>query len=189
MYYVVQVKPRGESKYMTIANDRLIRFEVSLFWPRRRLRIRRHGYWKNTLAAIFPGYIFVEAESLSPELYWICKRIPGFSRFLRSNADIMPLPPRDKKLLQHFLSFGQIVDKSLVYFDENKRIQIVAGPLKGLEGLIVKVNRRKGRAKIRLDLYEESFFIDFGFEDLGHASTEGNPTRSGTIQSGTTQKK
>ena len=41
---------------------------------------------------------------------------------------------------------------------------MLAGPLKGLEGYIQKVDRRKGRARVKLDLYQESFHIDFGFE-------------------------
>ena len=38
--------------------------------------------------------------------------------------------------------------------------------MKGLEGRIIKVDRRKKRAKIKLSLYEESFRVDFGFEIL-----------------------
>ncbi|MCX7031488.1 MAG: KOW motif-containing protein, partial [Spirochaetes bacterium] len=57
-------------------------------------------------------------------------------------------------------------DKSVVTFDENRRIRVVSGPLQGLEGSIVKVDRRKGRAKVRLDIYADAFEIDFGFEIL-----------------------
>jgi transcriptional antiterminator NusG len=38
-----------------------------------------------------------------------------------------------------------------------------------MEGLIVKVDRRKGRARVRLELYENSFLIDFGFDALEQA--------------------
>ena len=31
---------------------------------------------------------------------------------------------------------------------------------------IVRVDRRKGRARVRLELYENSFLIDFGFEAI-----------------------
>jgi transcriptional antiterminator NusG len=37
----------------------------------------------------------------------------------------------------------------------------------GLEGKIVKVDKRKGRAKIKLDLYNDSFAIDLAFEVIG----------------------
>jgi transcription termination/antitermination protein NusG len=44
---------------------------------------------------------------------------------------------------------------------------VINGPLKGLEGKIVKVDKRKGRAKVKLDLYDESFLVDLSFELLG----------------------
>ena len=32
--------------------------------------------------------------------------------------------------------------------------------------MIVRVDRRKGRARVRLEMYEDSFEVDFGFEAL-----------------------
>jgi transcriptional antiterminator NusG len=56
-----------------------------------------------------------------------------------------------------------------VYFNDNSRIVVIEGPLMGLEGRIVKVDRRKGRAKVSLDLYNDSFTIDLAFEVIGSA--------------------
>jgi transcriptional antiterminator NusG len=64
------------------------------------------------------------------------------------------------------MSFGKVADISKVRFDEDDRIVVVEGPLKDLEGLIVKVDIRKRRAKIRLDMCENSFLVDLGFEIL-----------------------
>jgi transcription termination/antitermination protein NusG len=38
--------------------------------------------------------------------------------------------------------------------------------LMGLEGCIIKVNRRKRRAKIRLDMNDSPILFDLGFEIL-----------------------
>ena len=68
----------------------------------------------------------------------------------------------------HFIKkIGPVAGKSKVYFDENSRIVVTEGPLMGLEGKIVKVDKRKGRAKIKLDLYDDSFAIDLAFEVIG----------------------
>jgi transcriptional antiterminator NusG len=61
---------------------------------------------------------------------------------------------------------GPLAGKSKVVFDENSRIVVIEGPLSGLEGKIIKVDKRKGRAKIKLDLYDDSFSIDLAFEVL-----------------------
>ncbi len=70
----------------------------------------------------------------------------------------------DREIIRHFFIFGEIVGKSKAYFDENNRIKIISGPLEGLEGSIIKVDRRKKRAKIRLDLYEDSLYVNLDFE-------------------------
>ena len=74
--------------------------------------------------------------------------------------------------MAHFVRFGEVIGKSTVTFDENSRIQVKDGPLAGLEGRIVKVDRRKQRAKVRLDLYKDSFLVDFGFELLAPRASE-----------------
>ena len=165
-YYVIHVKTRSEKDFLERAEFVFDDAEIRFVWLRRSLRIRRRGDWVETLAPIFPGYLFVEAQEISSELFLKIKPIPGFFRFLQSNENIESLSEGDKKLLQYFLSFGQVVEKSIVYFDEGKRIRVMSGPLKELEGKIVKVDRRKGRAKVKLDMFENSFLIDFGFEAL-----------------------
>ena len=165
-FYVIQVKTRGEEKYKQRAESVLKGIEARLLWPRRNLRIRRRGQWIDTVAPIFPSYVFLETEEVTPYLYNSFRKIPGFYRFLQSNKNITPLSNEDKEILMHFLGFGEVVDKSFVIFDENKKIKVVSGPLTTLEGLIVKVDRRKGRAKVKLDFYKNSYLIDFGFEAL-----------------------
>ena len=165
-YFVIHIKTRSEKEFLERVELVFNEGEAAFFWLRRSLRIRRRGDWIETLAPIFPGYLFMEAQEISPELFLKIKPVPGFYRFLQSNESIEPLNESDQKLLLHFLSFGQIVEKSTVYFDEGSRIRVLSGPLKELEGKIVKVDRRKGRAKIKLDMFENSFLIDFGFEAL-----------------------
>ena len=145
---------------------------LQFIWPRRKLTIRRQGKLREELAPIFPGYLFIEAESIPPDVYWTLRKTNGFFRFLKSNQQIEPLDGMDRELLLHFLSYGEIVEKSEVYFDENQRIRVVSGPMKGLEGQVVKVDRRKKRAKIKLTMYKQSFPIDFGFELLEKAEKQ-----------------
>jgi transcription termination/antitermination protein NusG len=168
-YYALQVWTGNEEQYLAGARRSVEGTETRLLWPRRSLRIRRAGKWQESLAPIFSSYIFLQAPDIGPETYTALKRQPGFVRFLLSNDNIMSLDKKDEDLLSHFLSFGEIVQKSTAYFDENRRIRVVAGPLKDLEGLIVRVDRRKGRARVRLQMYENSFEVDFGFEALAAA--------------------
>ncbi len=170
-FYVIQVETGSEPEYLSMAREASSDEDIRIYWPRRKLTIRRRGRSVESLAPLFPGYLFIEAEEISIDVYWKLRRTPGFFRFLESNTNILPLERPDQEILVHFLSFGEVVAKSKVFFDENSRIRVVSGPMEGLEGLIVKVDKRKGRAKVRLDLYRESFLIDLGFDIM----TPGSP--------------
>jgi len=174
-FFVIQVRTGKEQDFLKQADQVLRAPEQRLYWPRRALRIRRQGVWKDSVAAIFPGYLFLQSESIPPDLYWALRRISGFLRYLKDNRHIEALNDQDREILLHFLNYGEIVQRSSVYFDENNRIRVVSGPLRGMEGRIVKVDRRKGRARIRLELYEDSFMIDFGFDSIEQAPDNPRP--------------
>lgn len=166
-FYVLQTLTGDEQRFISLAQENLQRQQrtaVRLWWPRRRLTIRRRGRRVSSLAPLFPGYVVTEAAGIDQDLLRLFRRTSGFVRFLRDNTDIRPLEGPDLELVRHFLSFGEVIDRSRVSFDVNNRIVVQEGPLKGLEGRIVKVDRRKGRAKVKLDMYENSFTIDLGFE-------------------------
>lgn len=180
-YYVLQVETGVEERFITLTerNPELHSPEGPPFrfwWPRRHLTIRRRGKVQKSLAPLFPGYLILEAESFPSVLFSSIRRTSGFIRFLRSNTDITPLEGRQKEILRHLLRLGEIVEQSKVTFDVNNRIQVTEGPLKGMEGQIVKINRRKGRAKVRLDLYENSFLVDLGFETMESTSNKKGKT-------------
>jgi len=174
--YVLSVQPGREEKFLAMARNEISTESAQFHWPRRKLTIRKSGKRIETLAPVFPGYIFLETVAITDSLFVTIKRLPGFYRFLESNDRIRALSGDDLELVTHFVRFGDVIGKSKVTFDENSRIEVKEGPLSGLEGRIVKVDRRKQRAKVRLDLYQESFLVDFGFELL--APTGSSPKTS-----------
>ena len=171
-YFAVQVKTKMEEKFIQMVNMQNPGIPMRLYFPQRHLDIRKGGKIMPSKLAIFPGYVFLELdEDEDIEQYVRTFRSTGrFFRFLKSNNDILPLQNRDLELILHFIkTVGPVAGKSKVYFDENSRIVVLAGPLSGLEGKIVKVDRRKRRAKVKLDLYNDFFFIDLSFEVIEKA--------------------
>jgi transcriptional antiterminator NusG len=168
-YYAIQVKTRGEEKFMRLFKALHPEVHLPMHFPRRRIDIRRRGIMRQSTSAIFPGYIFIEAEAEQIIAHqWDFRRTDGFYRFLKSNSNISPLADRDLELVLHFINrAGPIAGISKVYFNENARIVVIDGPMMGLEGKIIKVDKRKKRAKIKLDLYDDSFAIDLAFEVIG----------------------
>ena len=183
-YYAVQVKSRCEDEYVRRLRSDPSLVQVVVLVPKRTVILRKGGIKRRGTAPVFPGYIFLGMDSaVSPELRWLLRKTPDFYRFLPSNQEPVPLGGRDLDLLTHFISFGERADTSKVAFDENDRIVVMEGPLKGLEGLIVKVDRRKGRAKVRLDMCRNSFLIDLAFsvvDRAGKGQTEPHGESRGT---------
>ena len=165
-YYAIQVKTRGEEKFMRLFKSLHPEVELPMYFPRRRINIRRGGVMRPITSAVFPGYIFIEAENEDILAHqWAYRRTDGFYRFLRSNQDICPLLDRDLELVLHFIKrAGPVAGVSRVYFNEKSRIVVMEGPLAGLEGRIIKVDKRKKRAKVKLSLYDNAYAIDLAFE-------------------------
>lgn len=170
-YYAIQVRTRAEEKFIRLYAARNPGSAASLHFLRRRLPIRHAGKTTDQLEPVFPGYVFLQVESsLDPVTYRAVRGTDGFFRFLNKEETLVrPLDGKDLKTVLHFLRFGPIAEKSKVSFDDNDRIVVHEGIMKGLEGQIVKVDRRKGRAKVKLDLYEDSFTVDLAFEVIGRA--------------------
>jgi transcriptional antiterminator NusG len=166
-YYTIQVKTRNENTFIKLFKALNPGAGIEIYFLERKLNERKNGIVKSILSPIFPGYLFIEVdEDETIERYhWQLRKTDGFYRFLKSNQDIVPLAGKDLETVLHFLKkTGTVAGISRVHFDENSRIVIDEGPLKGLEGKIIKVDKRKGRAKIKLDIYGDSFAIDLAFE-------------------------
>ncbi len=174
-YYVVQVRTGKELSFVNEdeQNNKQLQKKYSIIFPQRVLNIRKGGVFTKKQSPVFPGYVFIATEEFSNDLYTSMKKLHNFYRFLPSNEEPRSLQGRDLDILKHFISFGNVADFSVATFDENDRIVIVEGPLKGLEGYITKVNKRKGRATVCLDMYQDSFRIDLGFTMLDPTGKKG----------------
>jgi transcriptional antiterminator NusG len=179
LYYAIQVRTSEEDDFIRRASASPTPPHGRFFSPKRLVPQYRKGKKTKRLLPVFPGYVFFETETLEHADRWVIRRTEGFFRFLKSSLDPSPLSERDKGMLLHFISLGKYADISKVTFDENDRIVVHEGPLKGLEGSIVKVDRRRGRAKVALDICSNGFLVDFGFELVEKVIQGGGDTHDG----------
>jgi transcriptional antiterminator NusG len=165
-YYALQVETSAEGDFIRRAELRFDPHIYHFFFPKRKLMRQKGGKKFDTIEPVFPGYVFLGTEEAPGPIWYTLRRIEGFYRFLPDNTRIKPMSDRDFTLIKHFMSFGEIADKSKVSFDENDRIVVQSGPLKGYEGHIYKVDRRKGRAWLRLTFCNSVSTVVLGFELL-----------------------
>lgn len=165
-FFAFQVMSGREDAYIELFSR--IRPDQTVYNIKKKIQARKQGKPISLVSCVFPGYLFFQfpGEKPSPELIASLKRIRNFMRILPATDSIKPLNDRDAEIIHQLLSFGREIGPSLVMFDENNRIKVIRGPLMGLEGRIIKVDRRKRRAKIQLEMSDSPISFDLGFDIL-----------------------
>ena len=168
-YYIIQVATGREQAFIDALQKKApeLAGAHNFIYLTRELYIRRQGKTLQELQPVFPSYIIMQTtRTVDAQTVQALKTLPDFYHFLKSNTEITALSGNDLAIIQHFLGLGPRIGPSLVRFDQDDRIVVIEGPLKGIEGCIIKVDRRKGRAKIRIDFKGSAHTLDLCFEDI-----------------------
>jgi len=174
--YLIQVMTGKEHTYVRHIkrlSDRLDPF--TLLVPSRQLTHRRRGRSFQVVKPVFPGYIFLVCEEtgIGPDTRTALRRTPGFIRYIRNESgELTPLTPHDRELLVRLTATGETSRRSVVTFDKNNRVVPLSGPLKACEGTIIKIDRRKRRARVKFLLNDKRFLIDFEYEEIAPIKAE-----------------
>jgi hypothetical protein len=67
-YYVIQLLTGKEDIFLKFAKNSFSGQDISFFWLRKELFIKKFGISRKTISSVFPGYIFIEAEKISYEI-------------------------------------------------------------------------------------------------------------------------
>lgn len=118
--------------------------------PKRRMKERKNGKWEYKIRTLFPGYVLLNGY-LGTEEYYFLKGIPGIIKLLKANKDILEIEEHEIALLNRLICNSEVIGSSQVYMEGN-RVIVVDGPLLGMEGFIDSIDKRKGRAKVMLNL-------------------------------------
>jgi len=125
--------------------------------PRRVMTEQRCGAWRNVERVVFPSYVFVRAE-MTPTDYYTIRYVPGVIRILDNNRP-KPLQEEEVTLILKLTMDGDPLGISEV-FVEGGRVTVSDGPLKGLEGNIIKLDARRFRAKVNITILGEPRIVD-----------------------------
>lgn len=159
-WYAVYTLPRHEKTVADHLDKKSIEHYLPLF--------EKASRWKDRVARIrlplFPGYVFVRIP-LMKKLHVL--EISGVIRIVGFSGQAAPLPDGEIESLRTYLAFRNAEPSP--YLTVGKRVRVNAGPLAGLEGIIV---RRKGRMRIVLsiDSIQRSIAMELEAADVRLAS-------------------
>lgn len=148
-WVVVHTRPRCEKKIQEAS----LRQGFVVYLPLHR-RTHHYGARERTFASpLFPGYVFclVDLDGWR----WL-----GQNRYTANVLEVVDQQRLVDQLrqLQLALQAGQWVE-ALPFLEAGRRVRVQAGPLRGLEGLIVRI---KGQTRIVLnvDMIRESVAVE-----------------------------
>ncbi|MFC9776469.1 antiterminator LoaP [Paenibacillus chitinolyticus] len=134
--------------------------------PKRRVPERKNGEIQHVIKKLFPGYVLINCR-LTDEIYYKIKRIPRCYRIVHNgksfNQEECKIEPQEIEPIIKLLGDRDTLEYSSIYLVKSK-VLVTSGPLKGLEGIIKKVDSRKNRAKIALNFLGNEKLVDVGVE-------------------------
>ena len=150
-WYALYLRSRYEQKVHT----QLLRKGVEAFLP---LAEEVHVWSdrkKKVKAPLFPGYIFVKTD-LSNRLSIV--QADGVVRFVSIRGHPSPIPDNQIEWIRVVTGHPEQVRRE-AYLSLGKRVRVVAGPFKGIEGLIVEV-KGSTRVVIALEAIAQAISVD-----------------------------
>lgn len=154
MWYVVQVLG-GKEEAMCRLIERMVDNKGVLqecFTPRYETQKKVRGSWKTCRNVLFPGYLIAVTDDIE-RLRAALRGVPEFTRLLTNGETFTPLDDKDKAWICAFTEEGNRTVEMSMGVIEGDRVVVTSGPLRGHEGWIKSVNRRKSLAFLEVEMF------------------------------------
>ncbi len=157
-WYAIHTRSRHEKQVDLFLSD----IGIKTFLPLVHTLSRRKDRKKYIDLPLFPGYVFVHADK---ERLFDVKYTRGVTRIVGTDVDV-PTPIPDKQILDiKSIMESDVKLDPFPYMKKGRAVRVKAGPLKGLEGILVE---RKGHYKlvIRIDLLQKGVAAEVYISDV-----------------------
>lgn len=155
-WYAAYTAPRHEKSAMQHLESRSVEAFLPLYGSARLWNGRRAF----VQMPLFPGYLFVR---IAADRRVAVLEVPGVLNIVSSHGKLIPLPEGEVESLRAALEFRKSEPHPLL--TRGKRVRIKVGPLRGLEGVIVKQTRGL-RMVVSIDSIMRSFAVELEASDL-----------------------
>jgi transcription antitermination factor NusG len=158
-WYALYTRSRFEKKLLSELTDR----SVEAFLPMREVLSRWKDRKKRIWLPVFPGYIFVRQVDSAVNRHRVLN-IPGAVRFVSFEGRPSPVPDGQIEGVRRFLESHLSIDP-YPYIKVGRRVEIIAGPLKGVQGRLVQ-KRGRFRFVLQVDLIRQAISVEIDASDV-----------------------
>jgi len=142
-----------------LVHDQLAAKDFDLFLPKINVWSRRAGLRCLTQVPLFPGYLFVRGAIDKRSYTEICKA-RGLVRILGESWDrLAAIPEYEIESIQRVLN-SDLPAMPHSFVREGQRVRISRGPLKDVEGILLKIKPDKGLFVVSIDLLQRSVAVE-----------------------------
>lgn len=163
MWYVIQVSTGKEEQVLTMIKKYGVQEYIKeCFIPKYERRKKYLGQWHQEEAVLFPGYIFVISDQIE-KLYQSLKYVPELTKILGVGEKWTPMEKEDVEIVELLSGKERLVRFSEGYIVGNN-VVVSEGPLKGMEGVIKKIDRHKRKAYLEIPMFGRVLNVQVGLE-------------------------
>jgi transcription antitermination factor NusG len=158
-WYALYTRSRFEKKLMGELTSR----SIEVFLPMREVLSRWKDRKKRVWLPLFPSYVFVHHVDTPANRHRILN-VPGAVRFVGFDSKTVPVPLDQIEGIRRFLESNLALDP-YPYMKIGRRVEIIAGPLKGIQGTLVQ-KKGKFRFVIQVDLIRQAVSVEIDASDV-----------------------
>ena len=168
-WYVVQVTVGQEEKMcariMRACREAHADVPKECFSPSFTTRRKFKGEWKQVQKNLLPGYVIAVTDDPAAlqRLLWTIRE---FARVVKAGEAYAPLAKDDRIWIDENTRENERVIPLSVAYKEGDKIVVESGPLKGREGAITRINRKKCLATIELHIGNSRIVTQVGLAVL-----------------------
>jgi transcription termination/antitermination protein NusG len=159
-WYAIYVQVNHEKEVA----KRLEQKALSCFLPLMEAWSKRLDRRKKIQVPLFPGYVFVSVILDSYNNLNILKT-PGALTILRNSEGPLSIPRYQIENLQTMINSAQPLSTHS-YLKEGDWVRVVRGPLTGCMGILNRLDAKKGRLVVSVDIIKKSVSVELDTEDV-----------------------
>lgn len=163
-WYVIQTMSRSEQKL--VSTLKVLLKNIHVYLPTRKVIHQLKGVQHIIELPLFPGYVFVY-KNISEALDVLEKANSRIAfQPVMANGKYLEAYKNEMKFLFEVTGGNGVIELSQGVVLENEEVLIIQGPLKQLKGKILFIDKRKNKAKVRIEFMNRMLDISLGLEIL-----------------------
>ncbi len=153
-WYAIYCKNRHENQVNLRLRDKAVEtyladYETRVLWGTR---------WRKVRKNLLPGYLLVY-ERMTPEKYLKILQTPGVVKFVgKPWPALSRIPEEQVRSLQLLLGSREPFEE-VPYLQYGDAVEVIGGPLRGLQGKVLSRQASQSRVIVSLDLLQRSVAV------------------------------